>query len=76
MYVCMYLYNNIYKEFCVGGSKAKQCYIFHIAPRGVNSSILYDNIEPDTHMAKNHKNFRRFFSASTPMDKIVNVIMQ
>ena len=25
----------------MGGSKAKQCYIVHIAPQGVNSAILF-----------------------------------
>ena len=26
----MYVYMKIYKEFCVGGSKQKQCFMCHI----------------------------------------------
>ena len=33
-----YIY--IYKEFRVGGSKAKTVLYFHIAPQGVNCAIL------------------------------------
>ena len=40
-----------------------------VAPRGVDSN----NIEPDTRMAKNRKDFRWFSSAGTAMDIIVNV---
>ena len=36
--ISVYIY--IYKEFCVGGSKAKTVLYFHIAPRGVNCAIL------------------------------------
>ena len=28
MYVCMYVYTYVYKEFCVGGSKAKMVLYF------------------------------------------------
>ena len=38
--------------------------------------LYYNNIEPDTHMAKNRKDFKWFSSADTAMDKIVNVITQ
>ena len=30
----------VYKEFCIVGPKAKRCYSFHIALRGVNCAIL------------------------------------
>ena len=33
----------------------------------------YNNTEPDTHMAKNKKDFRRFSSAGIAMDKILNI---
>ena len=35
--------------------------------------LYYNDIEPDMHMAKNWMDFRQFSSASTAMDKIVNV---
>ena len=35
--------------------------------------LYYNNIELDTHMARNRKDFRQFFSAGTAMDKMVNV---
>ena len=39
--------------------------------------MLYcNNTEPDTRMAKNQEDFRRFYSAGTAMDKIVNVTTQ
>ena len=45
MHACIHTYIHmfihIYKEFCVGGSKAKRCYIVHIVLRGVNSAILF-----------------------------------
>ena len=34
------LYIYIYKEFCVGGSKQKQCFMHHIELLAPNSSIL------------------------------------
>ena len=68
----MYMYNTVvwkssvpyvyYKEFCVGGSKAKTVLYFHIAPRGVNCAILSVYIEPDTCMEKNRKAFKIFLS--------------
>ena len=39
----------------------------------IRTIIHNNNIEPDTRMAKNRKDFRRFSSAGTAMDKIVNV---
>ena len=41
IYTGIYVYVYIYKEFCVGESRRKQCYIVHIAPRGVNNAILF-----------------------------------
>ena len=35
--------------------------------------LYYSFIEPDMCMVKNHKAFKRFFSALTVMDKVVNI---
>ena len=49
----------------------KQCYIVHIAPRGVNCVLYYPFIEPDTRMAKNRKAFKRFFLVLSALNKTV-----
>ena len=36
----IYIYISIYKEFCVGGSKQKQCFMCHIELLVPNNSIL------------------------------------
>ena len=63
------------KNFAWEDQRQKRCYIFHIVPQGVN--VLYcNNIEPDTRVAKNRKDFRWLSLADTVMDKIANVTTQ
>ena len=69
-----YIYIYTYIEFCMGGSKVKTVLYFpYSAVRYEQCYVYYNNIEPDTHMAKNQKDFRWFSSAGAAMDKIVNV---
>ena len=64
---------NVCKEFCMGGSKVKTVLYFPYTARC--EQCYYNNTEPDMCMAKNWEDFRRFSSAGTEMDKIVNVTM-
>ena len=61
-------YNYIYKEFCVGGSKAKTMLYFHIAPRGVNCAIL-SVYRIGYAYGKEPEAFKTFFSAVSALDK-------
>ena len=39
-YIYVHTHAHIYKEFTWEDQRRRRCYIFHIAPRGVNCAIL------------------------------------
>ena len=61
-----------YKEFCVGGSKAKTVLYFSYSTARCEL-LYYTFIEPDTRMAKIRKAFKRFLSALSALNKTINL---
>ena len=70
IYIYIYIYN--YKEFCMGGSKAKAVLYFPYSTARCEQCYIITGYG----MAKNWKDFRWFSSAGTAMDKIVNITKQ